>query len=170
MAKATDSTADKAPRASRRPRQPAASTAVGQDKESGAKAPVSSSGAPGAAGETATQDSVSSSGTAFGIGSFPDGWKWAQTSDQSAPDNPVQSSSWDLPAIAEFPADVTLVNNTRNTLVVRVIGVRLRRFGEVVVQAIDAAQYQEIQRELAPRALRERWDSDMGLQVKHGEE
>lgn len=170
MAKATDSTAEKAPRASRRPRQPAASTAVDQDTESGAKAPVSSSGAPGAAGETTTQDSVSSSGAVLGIGSFPDGWKWEQTGDQTALGETVQSSLWGLPEITEFPTDVTFVNNTRNTLVVRVISVRLRRFGEVMVQGIDAAQYQEIQRELAPRALRERWDSDMGLQVKNGEE
>ncbi|WP_085618738.1 MULTISPECIES: hypothetical protein [unclassified Pseudomonas] len=182
MAKAPASTAaDKASKTPRKPRQSTGSAAADQDKETGAQAPVSTPGGQaGAATNTApvaeqTTPQVSAegefrSGTSFGMGRFPDDWKPVQTPEKSGAEQAVQSLAWALPDIAEFPAELTLTNNTRNTLVVRALGVRLRRFGEVTVQCQEAAQYQEIARELATRAMRERWDSDIGLQVKYGEE
>lgn len=171
MAKAPASTAaDKASKAPRKPRQSTGS-AADQDKDTGAQAPVSTPGGQAdAATNTTTLAGESQPGTSFGMGRFPDDWEPTQTPEKSGPEEAVQSLAWALPGIAEFPAELTLTNNTRNTLVVRALGVRLRRFGEVTVQCQEAAQYQEIARELATRALREFWDSDIGLQVKYGEE
>ena len=171
MAKAPASTAaDKALKAPRKPRQSTGS-AADQDKDTGAQAPVSTPGSQaGAATNTIPVAGDSPPGTSFGMGRFPDDWKPTQTPEKLAPEQAVQSLAWALPDIAEFPAELTLTNNTRNTLVVRVLGVRLRRFGEAAVQCQEATQYQEIERELATRALRECWDSDIGLQVKYGEE
>lgn len=172
MAKAPASTAaDKASKAPRKPRQSTGSAAATQDKDTGAQAPVSTPGGQAdAANNTAPVAGESQPGTSFGMGRFPDDWKPTQTPEKSAPEEAVQSLTWALPDIAEFPAELTLTNNTRNTLVIRGLGVRLRRFGEVTVQCQEAAQYQEVARELVTRAVRERWDSDIGLQVKYGEE
>lgn len=119
-----------------------------------------------------------------GMGRFPEGWKpkqppesddvddaeGAQTTDEEGAAEAVQSSVWRLPDIAKFPAELTLVNNTRNILVVRPLNTRLLQFGEAIVQCPTAKHYDAINREFAGRALRERWDSDKGLQVKHGED
>ncbi|WP_426237459.1 hypothetical protein [Pseudomonas sp. TWP3-2] len=120
-----------------------------------------------------------------GMGRFPPDWKPKpppppesesegdedeQTGAEEGADEAVQSSSWGLPDIAEFPAELTLVNNTRNILVVRPLNTRLLQFGEKIVQCPTAKQYDAIKREFAGRARRERWDSDKGLQVKHGED
>ncbi len=187
MAKApAKSSEDKAPRAPRAPRNSAARAAADQEKESGAKAPVSLPGETASEADKSPQMGVQHpqadgpvqaaepeerrSGAAFGMGSFPEGWEPTQTPENSSPIQAVQSLSWSLPDITEFPVSLTLVNNTRSTVVVRALGVRLRRFSEATVQCQGAEQYQDAQRELGPRALRERWDSEQGLQVKYGEE
>lgn len=119
-----------------------------------------------------------------GMGRFPADWKpkpppesddaddaeGTQTTAEEGGAEAVQSSVWGLPDIAEFPAELKLVNNTRNILVVRPLNTRLLQFGEKTVQCQTAKQYEAIKREFAGRALRERWDSDKGLQVKHGED
>lgn len=118
-----------------------------------------------------------------GMGRFPADWKpkpapqseesdsaeGEQTADESEGDEALQSPSWGLPDIAEFPAELTLVNNTRNILVVRPLNTRLLQFSTKTVQCPTAKQYEAIKREFAGRARRERWDSDKGLRVTHGE-
>jgi hypothetical protein len=119
-----------------------------------------------------------------GMGRFPADWKPAPRAEEPEPDaaileqttaetgavEPLQSQSWGLPDIAEFPAELTLVNNTRNILVVRPLNTRLLQFSTKTVQCPTAKKYDAIKRELAGRAVRERWDSETGLQVKHGED
>lgn len=119
-----------------------------------------------------------------GMGRFPADWKpkptpesadtddaeGEQTTSEEGAAEAVQSSVWGLPDIAEFPAQLTLVNNTRNILVVRPLNTRLTQFAKKTVQCPTAKHYDAIKREFAGRALRERWDSDKGLQVKHGED
>ncbi|MFJ3487150.1 hypothetical protein ACIPL1_27580 [Pseudomonas sp. NPDC090202] len=120
------------------------------------------------------------------MGRFPEGWKLAstlphervqesaetaQTPAQEPVAAPVKSPAWGLPDIAEFPAELTLVNNTRHLLVVRPLNVRLMRNGgsqQVVIPT--ARHYAAIQHDFSARAVREQWDSDTGLQVKHGED
>lgn len=119
-----------------------------------------------------------------GMGRFPVGWKptprleeqeleepfQVQTTDEAGSEEPVQSPSWGMPDIAEFPAELTLTNNTRNRVVVRQLNVHLPQFSSKTAICPTAEKYSAIQREYAGRAVREGWDSDKGLQVKHGED
>jgi len=193
MAKATTPASEKPAKAPRKPRQAAvtASDDVNQ-QEAGATAPVSASGAPpstddaNAASKPTVDDLNTSSegqpkklvpvtseprGFFPGMGRFPPGWKWnpAQTGDEDPSVAALKSPVWGLPEIAEFPAELTLVNNTRNILVVRPLNTRLLQFSEKTVQCPTARHYEAIGRELAGRALREHWNSETGLQVKHDE-
>lgn len=211
MAKASKPASESKAKTPRAPRQAAAQASDALDtKETGAKAPVSSSVDKAATGDTseslnsppapdADAPPVDGAGPAEapapalvvrervffpGMGRFPADWKpkpapdtddeddaeGTQTTDEEGADEAVQSSVWGLPDIAEFPAELTLVNNTRNILVVRPLNTRLLQFSQKTVQCSTAKQYDAIKRELAGRALRERWDSDKGLQVKHGED
>lgn len=196
MAKANTPASEKTPKP-RGPRKAAvtASDDVNQ-KETGATAPVSLSDKP-TPSDDATAASKPTTGAdddlkapvgdqanklvpvtteprAFfpGMGRFPPGWVWkpAQTPAEEAPVEALKSAAWGLPEIAEFPAELTLVNNTRNILVVRPLNTRLLQFSTKTVQCPTARHYEAIGRELAGRALRERWDSETGLKVKYGED
>ena len=94
--------------------------------------------------------------------------------EQTAPEEPAEpalkSSAWGLPDITEFPAELTLVNNTRHLLVVRPLAIRVGRFGEATATCPSARHYAAIQHDFAGRAVREQWDSETGLQVKHGDD
>jgi len=119
-----------------------------------------------------------------GMGRFPADWKPAPRPEEPAPDDaeleqttaemggdePLKSPVWGLPDIAEFPAELTLMNNTRNRVVVRQLNVHLPQFSSKTVICPTVEKYNAIQREYAGRAVREGWDSDKGLQVKHGED
>lgn len=110
------------------------------------------------------------------IGRFPEGWSFQndwkpmQTPPEEVPEEAVQFPAWGLPDIAEFPAELTLTNNTRNRIVVRHLNVHLPQFSSKTVICPTAEKYNAIGREFAGRAVRERWDSDKGLKVKHGED
>ncbi|QLG96710.1 hypothetical protein HZF02_32860 (plasmid) [Pseudomonas yamanorum] len=195
MAKATTPASGKPAKAPREPRKAAvtASDDVNQ-QEAGATAPVSLPVDPALAGDgsveakddaeapaddesdsgdnQAVQTPLKFVGRAFfpGMGVFPPDWKPAQTPEEEASVEVVQSSAWGLPEIAQFPAELTLVNNTRNILVVRPLNTRLTQFSTKTVQCPTARKYAAIGLELAARALRERWDSETGLQVKHDED
>ncbi|MFJ3685576.1 hypothetical protein [Pseudomonas sp. NPDC090208] len=176
-------------------RKAAAKPAIAVDQqEAGAKAPVSLSGdqangatqsdQPAPAVELVRQ--VPPGGFFSPMGRFPEDWKLASTlphervqesaeTAQTPAQEPVaatvKSPAWGLPDIAEFPAELTLVNNTRHLLVVRPLNVRLMRNGgsqQVVIPT--ARHYAAIQHDFSARAVREQWDSDTGLQVKHGED
>lgn len=88
-----------------------------------------------------------------------------QTPDQEGVGQAVQSPAWELPGITEFPAELTLVNNTRHLLIVRPLCVRVGRFGELKVVCPTARHYDAIKRDFSGRAVRERWNSQTGLQV-----
>jgi hypothetical protein len=100
----------------------------------------------------------------------PDGAELEQTTAETGGDEPLQSPAWGLPDIAEFPAELTLTNNTRNRVVVRHLNVHLPQFSSKTVICPTAEKYNAIQREYAGRAVREGWDSDKGLQVNHGDD
>ena len=95
----------------------------------------------------------------------------AQTDEFEGSELALKSSAWGLPDIAEFPAELTFENNSRSPVVLRSLNTRIRPFCTSTVICPTASKYDAIQRELATRALRERWDSKIGLQVvKHGED
>ncbi|MBV4524307.1 hypothetical protein KVG88_29995 [Pseudomonas sp. SWRI74] len=100
----------------------------------------------------------------------PDGAELEQTTAETGSEEHLQSTSWGLPDIAEFPAELTLTNNTRNRVVVRQLNVHLPQFSSKTAICPTAEKYSAIQREYAGRAVREGWNSDKGLQVKHGED
>lgn len=135
-------------------------------------AAAGTSTAPDQATEALARVVVVGSGDRFfpGMGRFPLDWKPAQTPAESTLVEALQSRAWGLPDITDFPAELTLVNNTRNVLVVRPLNTRLSQYGTKTVQCQTAKQYDAIKREFKSRAVRERWDSDTGLQVKHGED
>lgn len=172
MAKATTPPDEKPARAPRKPRQAAVTPGDATDQqEAGAKAPVSSPDGQAPGDEDDDTPEVLGRAEFFpGMGRFPEGWKPAQTTDKEPSVEAVQSPAWGLPDIAEFPAELTLVNNTRNILVVRPLNTRLMQFSAKTVQCPTAKHYAAIKHDLAGRALREGWDSDTGLQVKHGED
>lgn len=159
-----------------------APVAAGTPSETGATAPVSLSvdlakAAPPAPTNTAPeapalQDFVVIGARAVfpGMGRFPVDWKPTQTPEKSEPEQALQSPAWQLPDIAQFPAVLTLFNNTRNILVVRPLCVRLTQYSRVTVECPTARHYEVIEHDLSARAIRERWDSDNGLQVTHEED
>lgn len=150
-----------------------------QTSETGASAPVSisvdlaKSDTPASITNTptapATQDVVLIGERVFfpGMGRFPADWKPAQTPEKSEPEQALQSPAWGLPDIPEFPAVLTLFNNTRNNLVVRPLNTRITQYGTATVECPTARHYDVIKHDLSARAIRERWGSDTGLQVTH---
>jgi hypothetical protein len=175
------SSVDKAPGAENgTPPSSAAPTGNAESGAAGEHAGAVDSTPAGPAADTPSQDQEEAPAQTFTpappraffwpMGRFPEGWKPTQTPEESAPVEALKSSAWSLPVIAEFPAELTLVNNTRHHLVVRPLSVRVPRFGELTTQCQTVEQYNAITHDFAGRALRERWDSEAGLQVKYDQD
>jgi hypothetical protein len=75
-------------------------------------------------------------------------------------------NGWALPEISEFPATVTLDNNTRNRIAVAGANVALLPYQQAVVE-VSQEQFAKLAKALISSARAHKWDNFRGLQVKY---
>lgn len=114
---------------------------------------------------------------------FPEGWKpapiaaqeppasaeEAQTGPEEAAGEAPELSAWDMPNVAEFPAVLTLANNTPAILVIQALAVRAMPFETIQATCATAQQYERLRQHFTKRAVQGRWNSEKGLQVTYVE-
>lgn len=89
-----------------------------------------------------------------------------QTEDESALAEPVALNVWGLPEITDFPALLTLSNNTASRFSVKSVNRSIQPH-ESITAEFDWEQYENLKRSLAGPARLDKWDSLYGVQVKH---
>ena len=71
-----------------------------------------------------------------------------------------------MPEIDDFPAMLTLSNNTPSRFGAKAVSVRLEPYASTTVEC-DQAQYEKLKKSLAGHARLSKWDNLRGLQVKY---
>jgi len=92
--------------------------------------------------------------------------KTTQTTAEEGAKSAVTLSGWALPEISEFPATVTLDNNTRNRMLVAGANVALLPYQQAVVE-VSQEQFAKLAKALTGSARAHKWDNFRGLQVKY---
>lgn len=92
--------------------------------------------------------------------------KTTQTTAEEGAKSAVTLTGWALPEISEFPATVTLDNNTRNRVAVAGANVALLPYQQAVVE-ISQEQFAKLAKALTGSARAHKWDNFRGLQVKY---
>lgn len=88
----------------------------------------------------------------------------AQTPSETAPLEPVILGAWELPTITEFPASLTLTNNTASRFVVLGKGIPV---DESLVMEVTEQQFLKLAKSLVSHVRLDKWDNVRGLQVAH---
>jgi len=88
----------------------------------------------------------------------------AQTPSETAPLEPVILGAWKLPTITEFPATLTLTNNTASRFVVLGKGIPV---DESLVMEVTEQQFLKLAKSLVSHVRLDKWDNVRGLQVAH---
>lgn len=89
-----------------------------------------------------------------------------QTDDETAGAEPVALNVWGLPKITDFPALLTVSNNTASRFSVKSVNRSIPPH-ESITAEFDWEQYENLKRSLAGPARLDKWDSLYGVQVKH---
>lgn len=92
--------------------------------------------------------------------------KTTQTTAEEGTASAVTLNGWALPEISEFPATVTLDNNTRNRIAVAGANVALLPYQQAVVE-VSQEQFAKLAKALISSARAHKWDNFRGLQVKY---
>jgi hypothetical protein len=90
----------------------------------------------------------------------------AQTPAKNTDSGAVPFTGWVLPEIADFPATVTLTNNTRDRFAVAGPNVAIPAYGTVAVE-VDQVQWAKLSKALTSSARAHKWNNLLGLQVMY---
>jgi len=150
-----------------RGRSKARKAAAETPQDAGAEAPVSQETACLSDPAPADGDAAAPRKQFPGIGGFPA--DWVQTPVIEADSAPVESTAWALPVVPEFPATLTLVNNSGHHIRVAALSVSVLPYSQRTVQCETRRHFEAVEQQFAGRARQCGWDSVKGLQVKHGE-
>lgn len=115
--------------------------------------------------EAQQEDALRSEGKAWDQAIAEDAQR-LQTGAEKGDSRAVTLTGWALPEISEFPATVTLENNTPSRFGVAGANVEVAAYGRVTVE-VDQGQFAKLQKALTSSARAHKWDNLKGLQVKY---
>lgn len=92
--------------------------------------------------------------------------KTTQTASENSAAGAVTLNAWVLPEISEFPATVTLDNNTRNRIAVAGVNIGILPYQQAEVE-VTQEQFAKLAKALTSSARAHKWDNFKGLQVKY---
>lgn len=115
-------------------------------------------------GELTAPPAGSTDGDELGDLETSDTQETTQTPPENSPIEPVVLGLWALPKITQFPATLTLTNNTASRFVVQGKGIPVDR--SIVIEVTEQ-QFLKLAKSLVSHVRLDKWDDVRGLQVAH---